>query len=164
MHRSALVLFNIAKRRNVGPMIRTANALGTDRIVIVGRKAVQTYGHFGTDRSERRLHFHRLEDALRALRDDGFSICGVEICGSALPIDTHPFAGDTAFLMGNEGEGLSEAQRTACDFLVYIRQYGEAASLNVGVATGIVLHHFGLWADFPESEQRNGKFCKEERR
>jgi len=55
--------------------------------------------------------------------------------------------GPTAFMLGNEGQGLSTKQMSLCDRFVYIPQHGcGTASLNVAVACSIVLHHFALWA------------------
>eukprot|EP01068_Selenidium_serpulae_P006665 Selendium_serpulae@DN4471_c0_g1_i1.p2 len=49
--------------------------------------------------------------------------------------------------MGSEGQGLSKAQIAICDEFVYVPQYSTAtASLNVSIATAIVLHHFAEWA------------------
>ncbi|KAG6491097.1 hypothetical protein ZIOFF_052429 [Zingiber officinale] len=70
-------------------------------------------------------------------------ICGVEITDGAFAITQHPFRKSTAFLLGNEGTGLSAKECEICDFFVYIPQYGcGTASLNVTVAASIVLHHF----------------------
>lgn len=56
-------------------------------------------------------------------------------------------AGPAAFMLGNEGQGLSPKQMALCDRFVYIPQYGVGtASLNVAVAASIVLHHFSVWA------------------
>lgn len=91
-------------------------------------------------------------------------IVGVEITPEALPIDSHPFSGPTAFILGNEGQGLSPKQVAMCDSFVYIPQYGAGtASLNVAVATAIVLHHFALWAGYQEREREGGKFLVAER-
>ena len=58
-----------------------------------------------------------------------------------------------------QGTGLSEAQIKHCDDFVYIPQYGEGtASLNVNVAASIVLHHFAVWAQYPERARHGGKF------
>ena len=47
---------------------------------------------------------------------------------------------------------------------VYIPQHGEGtASLNVSVAAAIVLHHFALWAAYPERERGGYKFVVAER-
>eukprot|EP00884_Botryococcus_braunii_P005995 jgi/Botrbrau1/15397/Bobra.43_2s0025.1 len=62
-------------------------------------------------------------------------------------------------MLGNEGAGLSEAQMRECDAFVYIPQYGcGTASLNVTVAASIALHHFALWAGYPERAREGGKF------
>ncbi len=63
-----------------------------------------------------------------------------------------------------QGTGLSEAQAQLCDGFVYIQQYGAGtASLNVSVAAAIVLHHFALWAGFPDRSRQGEKFDVGER-
>eukprot|EP00927_Polykrikos_kofoidii_P015872 TRINITY_DN17107_c0_g1_i3.p5 TRINITY_DN17107_c0_g1~~TRINITY_DN17107_c0_g1_i3.p5 ORF type:complete len:113 (+),score=29.38 TRINITY_DN17107_c0_g1_i3:592-930(+) len=67
-------------------------------------------------------------------------------------------------MLGNEGEGMTPAQRDACDFFVYIPQYsGATASLNVATAGAIVLHHFALWAGMKEQPRCGGKYVLETR-
>ncbi|WVZ96207.1 hypothetical protein U9M48_041874 [Paspalum notatum var. saurae] len=99
------------------------------------------------------------------LQDErGCDICGVEITDDAKPVTAHPFRRSTAFLFGNEGTGLSQKEYEICDFFVYIPQYGGGtASLNVTVAASIVLHHFGVWAGFPERGREGNKFVVAER-
>lgn len=54
-------------------------------------------------------------------------------------------------MMGNEGHGLTEAQKAMCDGFVYIPQFGKGtASLNVSVAAAIVMHRFASWAGYEE--------------
>jgi hypothetical protein len=56
-----------------------------------------------------------------------------------------------AFVMGNEGDGLNDKICALCDGFVYIPQHGfGTASLNVSVATAVVLQHFAAWAKYPE--------------
>lgn len=63
-----------------------------------------------------------------------------------------------------QGTGLSEHQAKLCDGFVYIQQYGAGtASLNVSVAAAIVLHHFALWASFPERSRQGEKYDVGER-
>ena len=61
-------------------------------------------------------------------------------------------------MLGNEGQGLSPTQRSLCDGLVRIRQYGFARSLNVHLAGALCLHHFALWAGYPERPIDGSKF------
>lgn len=88
----------------------------------------------------------------------------MEITDSAQPVHTHPFSGPLAFMLGNEGQGLSERQMRNCDSFVYIAQYGPGtASLNVAVAASIVLHHYALWAGYEERSRTGFKFDVAER-
>jgi len=82
----------------------------------------------------------------------------VEIHAASQPVQSQPFRRSTAFMVGNEGIGLSPQQLQACDYFVQIPQYGRGASLNVNVAAGIVLHHFAVWAQFVSNPSRDGKF------
>ena len=153
-----LVLFNISKKSNLGNLIRTANAFSVREVIFVGKRAFREFGAFGTSAATTKRHFYTLDEACEFLREQGCSICGVEITDEAAPVQSQPFAGSTAFMVGNEGIGLNEKQRAACDRFVFIPQYGTGASLNVNVATGIVLHHFAVWAGFEQSQFRDGKF------
>ena len=66
----------------------------------------------------------------------------------------------TGLVMGcMQGTGLSQHQLELCDSFVYIPQHGQGtASLNVTVAASIVLHHFAVWAGYPESSRHGAKY------
>lgn len=65
---------------------------------------------------------------------------------------------------GLQGQGLNDKQVRLCNSFVYIPQYGAGtASLNVAVATSIVLHEWGQWAGYPERERIGEKFVVDER-
>ena len=157
---SYLILFNIAKHQNFGNLIRTANAFGSQP-VCVGKKDFSRCGATGGTRLTKVQHFYTLHAACRFVRSQGCKIYGVEINPDATSIVEQPFTGSSAFMMGNEGEGLSAKQIGMCDQLVYIPQHGSAVSLNVNVAAGIVLHHFAAWAKFQQTELRGNKFIHE---
>lgn len=133
---SLLVLHNVSKKKNFGELLRSAAAMGVSEVVVVGAAKLATHGAQGTAGHLRFTHFVRLADAVAYVRDvRGCRLCGVEITEGAAPVQSHPFGGSTAFLMGNEGHGLTEAQLAACDHFVYIPQHSTAtASLNVNAA------------------------------
>jgi tRNA C32,U32 (ribose-2'-O)-methylase TrmJ len=97
----------------------------------------------------------------------GARVLGVEIAPEAWSVATLPFTGSTAFILGNEGQGLSPAQVAICDGFVYIAQHGRGtASLNVACAAAIVLHRFSEWAGYaeaPRDAEQPGKFAVAER-
>ena len=55
------------------------------------------------------------------------------------PYDQADFNGPTAIVVGSEGDGLGRLVREHCDFLLSIPMMGKVNSLNVAVATGIVV-------------------------
>ncbi|KAK1319864.1 hypothetical protein QJS10_CPB04g00744 [Acorus calamus] len=162
---SYVVVHNVAKRHNVGTLARSASAFGVAEVVIVGRRDFNSFGSHGSSSHLRFRHFHSLSDAQLYLHNErDCDICGVEITEDAVAVSQHPFRKSTAFLLGNEGTGLSAKEIEICDFFVYIPQYGGGtASLNVTVAASIVLHHFGVWAGFPERRREGNKFVLAEK-
>lgn len=155
--KSYLILFNIAKLQNFGSLIRTANAFGAE-VVYAGKRDYSRCGATAKTRRTPAKHFFTLSEAIGFVREKGCQVVGVEIMEDATAIDQIKFAGSTAFMIGNEGTGLTEDQKELCDSFVYIPQFGTAVSLNVNVATGIVLHHFATWAGFDEAPQSGHKF------
>jgi tRNA C32,U32 (ribose-2'-O)-methylase TrmJ len=132
-----------------------------EQLVLVGSRHYNVFGSHGSDNYVDISHFDTLAEATKHLREEKkCKIVGIEIVEGALPIDSHPFDdSNVAFLLGNEGDGLSEKQMSLCDSFVYIPQYGSGtASLNVAVAASIVLHHYATWAGFKEREREGFKF------
>ena len=156
--RSLLLFHAIVKRQNIGQMLRSAAAFGVSEALVSGSAGYHVFGAKGTERHVPVREFERFADAVAWLRARGVAVCGIEIDARAADVATRPFVGDTCFVPGNEGAGLSEAQKALCDQLVYVRQVGNGtASLNVAAATAIVLHHFAEWARMPERPREEGR-------
>jgi tRNA(Leu) C34 or U34 (ribose-2'-O)-methylase TrmL len=112
-------------------------------------------GYFGDKGTKRHIyvrHFQTLQLAKAWFVERKISVCGIEIGGESVDVTTHPFKGDTAFVLGNEGSGMTDAAKAVCDHFVYIKHFGQGtASLNVTVAGSIVLHHFAQWAGYTQA-------------
>ena len=64
-------------------------------------------------------HFPTLKLAVQWLKEEcGCAVVGVEICEGAHALSSAPFSGPTAFLLGNEGQGLSQEEMDVCDWFV----------------------------------------------
>jgi tRNA G18 (ribose-2'-O)-methylase SpoU len=77
------------------------------------------------------------------MRQLGVPLIGIEITDAALSVrdSIRQRWPKVAFVPGNEGSGIGSAVGRLCDGFVYIPQYGDGtASLNVHVATAVVLH------------------------
>jgi len=160
-----VIINNVAKKNNVGQMMRSACAFGVREVLIAGsKKNTQYFGAMGTHKHVPVKHFEKFHQAVEYAKQQGCKICGVEIKPEAKSVVSLPFPkGNTAFVLGNEGHGLSDLQCQACDYYVYIPHYGDGtASLNVTVAASIIFQHFAVWAGYPEREREGEKFLVRE--
>ncbi len=129
---------------NLGAIIRSAEALGTQGVAIPQRRAV------GITSAVRKVAAGALENlpvarvvnlsrALEELKEAGFWIYGTAASASQ-SVDTVKFSGPTVLVVGGESDGLSLLIQRGCDALVSIQLRGNTPSLNVSVATGIALY------------------------
>lgn len=145
-HQFRLIVFNIEKNPNVALLLRSAYAFGCKEFLIVGRQRFRFTGASGAHRFQPIRHCFTLQEAVDYCRDQGDEIVGVEIGGEALSQTT--FLNNTAFILGNEGRGLADAE-THCDRLVTIPQWRGMPSLNVATAGSIVMYDFMRRQDHP---------------
>jgi tRNA G18 (ribose-2'-O)-methylase SpoU len=138
-HRFKLIIFNLLKPQNIGVLIRTAYAFGCEEVIMVGRKQAKLTGASGSISAQPIRHFFHMRDAASYCSNEGFALCGVEIGGRLLHEVT--FTRDTAFVLGNEGRGLSDAA-AYCEERVTIPQWGGVPSLNVAIAGAITMYTF----------------------
>jgi TrmH family RNA methyltransferase len=128
---------------NFGTIVRTADSVGADAVVLVG----QTCDPFSVEAVRAtmgsifampiaRTDFAAF-DAWR--KTQGLLLVGASLKGAA-PHDAFPAERGVALFMGNEQSGLSEDQEAACDALVRIPMRGRADSLNLAIATGVMLY------------------------
>ena len=163
--KSYLLIYNVGKRQNFGQLLRSACAFGVTAIFIVGAEKLSTFGNQGTSLHCEFRHFPDIVAAKTYLVENRIKLVGIEIAEGAAAIESHPFDGDTCFMLGNEGTGMNEQQMAACDSFVYVPQYsGATASLNVFIAGSIVMHHFAVWAGFSERQRSGQKFVTEDGR
>lgn len=138
-----LVITNVAKRNNVKFLINTAVGYNF-QIILVGWKNFDDL-YINTDTIVIRLEtMQHLEVFLSA---KNIPLVGIEIIDGAKSVLEDPFTRSIAIMPGNEGDGLSKTQKRMCESFVYIPQYGHGtASLNVYIATTIIMHRYSLWA------------------
>jgi 23S rRNA (guanosine2251-2'-O)-methyltransferase len=141
-----VVLDGVEDPHNLGAIIRTAYAAGSSAIVIPDRRAAgltETVAKASAGAIEYLpiVRVANVRQALEKLKKQGFWIYGLDERGDQ-PYDRVAYATPTAFVLGGEGKGLHEHVKKDCDFLIRIPMAGEVSSLNVSVATGVVLFHF----------------------
>ncbi|WP_182200374.1 TrmH family RNA methyltransferase [Paraliobacillus salinarum] len=138
-----LLLDSIQDPGNVGTMIRTADAAGFTG-VILGENTVDLFND-KVIRSTQGSLFHipviqaNLETFCRKLKKESVSIWASTL-ERADAINELTVPDKVALIVGNEGAGVSSTLIEQADQRVHIPIYGQAESLNVSVATGIMLY------------------------
>jgi 23S rRNA (guanosine2251-2'-O)-methyltransferase len=139
-----LVLDGVQDPHNLGACLRTADACGALAVVIPKDRAVQmnaTVRKVATGAAETTplAVVTNLARTLRLLKDAGLWIVGADAEAPKLAHETD-LTGPVAIVMGAEGGGLRQLTRDTCDLLVRLPQQGSVESLNVSVATGMLLY------------------------
>ena len=139
-----LLLEDVQDPGNVGTMIRTADAAGYDGVFLSDRSA-DIYNQ-KTLRSMQGSHFHLpiyrgpILDMVEACKSKGYPSWQRHFPMSLLTIkQLRQMA--FRFSDGNEGQGISPLMAESADQLVHISMKGQAESLNVAVAAGILIFH-----------------------
>ena len=126
--------------RNIGTVVRTANAFAAAAVHIVGRRRWNRRGAMMTDVYQHVRHHASVEDLATWASEEELPVVGVDNLPGAVPLETAELPERCVLLFGQEGPGLSEAARFAAAQVVSIAQFGSTRSINAGVAAGIAMH------------------------
>lgn len=141
-----VILDNIRSAMNVGAVFRSSDAFAIERIILVGITATPpsreiTKTAIGATSSVDWTHADRIENSLRELKSEGYTIASIEQTDASISLlDWKIDSGaKIAIVMGNEVDGVSDDALALSDVAIEIPQYGTKHSLNVSVCTGVVL-------------------------
>lgn len=139
-----LLLDGVQDPGNLGTLIRTAVSFSFDA-VYCSHETADVYNE-KTIRSTQGALFHipvlygDLTEAAAGLKKDGFVLIGTSLHGAEGMSAFEPEK-KMAFVLGNEGQGVSEQMLSLCDRRLFIEMRG-FESLNVAVAGGIIMYRF----------------------
>jgi 23S rRNA (guanosine2251-2'-O)-methyltransferase len=139
-----VVLDGVEDPRNLGAILRTAEAAGADGVVLPDRHSAgisETVGRASAGALEhvRLARVGNVVQALEALKARGLWVVGLDAAGTQR-WDAVDLRQPVALVLGGEGRGIRRLVREHCDHLVAIPHFGHVSSLNVSVAAGIVLY------------------------
>lgn len=138
-----LLLDNLQDPGNLGTIFRTAEAAGVTGVVM-SRDCVDLYNPKvirSTMGAIFRLPFvytDSLPDTVRELQKNGVKVYAAHLEGKS-DYDQEDYRGKTAFLIGNEGNGLREEVAACADTWIRIPMEGQAESLNAAVAAAVLM-------------------------
>lgn len=153
-----VILDNIRSLHNVGSVFRTSDAFRIQKIILCGLTCTPPHAEIhktalGAEYSVDWIYSDNIINTISELKSECYSVFAVEQAhGSTmlgdLKIDIEK---KYAIILGNEVKGVQQEVVDNCDSCIEIPQFGTKHSLNVSVASGIVIWHF-FNSFFPELE------------
>ena len=143
-----VVMDNIRSMHNVGSVYRTADAFLISGICLCGftpqppHRDIHKTALGATD-SVDWLYYENTVDAVLALKARGYKVLAIEQTEGSIMLDEYVDKQmPTAFVFGNEVDGVSDEVIQVCDGVIEIPQWGMKHSLNISVAAAVVLWEF----------------------
>ena len=138
-----VLLDGVEDPHNLGAVIRTALAAGAHGVIIPERRAAGLTDTVARASAGALAHLPvakvtNLARSMEELKAAGYWLVGLDEAGQKSYSEVD-YTSPTGIVMGSEGKGLHELTRKRCDFVVSLPTTGPVKSLNVSVATGVVL-------------------------
>lgn len=127
---------------NIGSIVRNANAFNAAGVHIVGKRRWNRRGAMMTESYLRLYHHDTPEQLAEWARVTGLSVVGIDNIPGSSELHTAQLPDKAMFVFGQEGPGLSENMQALCSQIIAIEQFGSTRSVNVGVASGIIMYEW----------------------
>ena len=143
----AIILSSIRDPGNLGSVIRSAVAFGTEHIIL-SDDCVDLYNSktvraaMGSFYKIKATIVADLPAAIRAIKDSGRAVYAAELRPGAVSVSEITTSPTDIVVIGNEGHGISEEVSSACTASVYIPISENTESLNASVAAGVLMWEF----------------------
>ncbi|MDX5480299.1 MAG: RNA methyltransferase [Hymenobacteraceae bacterium] len=144
-----LVLDNVRSLNNVGSIFRTADAFMVEKIYLCGITGTPPHRDIektalGATESVEWEHVPDTLELVKQLKAQGFQVGSVEQAEDSVKLNEfQPQPGKHyALVLGNEVFGVEQEVINQSDFVLEIPQFGTKHSLNISVATGVVVWDF----------------------
>ena len=145
-NRSDMVLIceNLDYNINIASAIRANNAFLNKEVYITGRKKYDSRGDVGCRHYENIYHADTVQEVVDKLHNEGYTVYAVDNVPEYNPqnIWDVDFPAKSAFLLGNEGDGITPESAALCDGCIYIQQYGSVRSLNVAQCAAVISYEY----------------------
>ncbi|MFN8770236.1 MAG: 23S rRNA (guanosine(2251)-2'-O)-methyltransferase RlmB [Neisseriaceae bacterium] len=142
-----LILDGITDPHNLGAIIRTAECFGVDTIILPKDNSANTKNTTVLTTSSGAINnigiitVTNINRTIDKLKESGYWITGTTLNNRSTSLFDTNFNKKVAIVMGSEERGIRRLVEENCDFLIKIPMFGKTQSLNVSVATGVILSH-----------------------
>lgn len=125
---------------NIGTIVRNANAFNAAGVHIVGKRKWNKRGAMVTDKYLQLYHHETPHQLAEWAHKNNVSVVGIDNIPGSVNLHDVALPRNAVLVFGQEGPGLSEEIQAICTQIITIEQFGSTRSVNVGVASGIILY------------------------
>ena len=139
-----VLLEDIQDPGNLGTILRTGEGAGIDGVIMT-KDTVDIYNPktiratMGSIYRMPFLYVDSLSDAIKKIQEKGIAVYAAHLQGENY-YDSFDFTKGTAFLIGNEGNGLKKETADMADSYLKIPMEGKVESLNAAIATSLLMY------------------------
>lgn len=139
-----ILLDGIEDPQNLGAILRTADAVGADGVLLprhhsVPLNATVAKTSAGAIEYVPVARIGNIAQTLKELKKKGFWVYGADMDGDC-DYDKADFTGPVVLIIGSEGQGMARLTRENCDTIVSLPMAGKINSLNASVAGAILMY------------------------
>lgn len=141
-HNFHIAVENFQHDFNIGTIARNANAFNAAGIHIIGKRHWNRRGAMKTEAYMNVLHHKNVQDFVNWAKENNLRLIAIDNQKGAKNLNNTQLSKGSVLVFGNESNGLSEEMVGACEEMIAIEQFGSTRSVNVGVASGILMYEF----------------------
>lgn len=127
---------------NIGTIARNANAFNAAGIHIIGRRHWNRRGAMKTEAYMNIFHHETVAEFIGWAKRNNLKLIAIDNQKGSKKLNEIELEKGSILVFGNESDGLSKEMVEACKEMVAIEQFGSTRSVNVGVASGILMYEF----------------------
>ena len=127
---------------NIGTIARNSNAFNAAGIHIIGRRHWNRRGAMKTEAYMNIFHHETVMEFIDWAKQNNLKLIAIDNQKGSKKLNEIELEKGSILVFGNESDGLSKEMVEACKEMVAIEQFGSTRSVNVGVASGILMYEF----------------------
>lgn len=141
-HNFHVAIENFQHDFNIGTIARNANAFNAAGIHIIGRRHWNRRGAMKTEAYMNIFHHETVAEFIDWVKQNNLKLIAIDNQKGSKKLNNSKLEKGSILVFGNESDGLSKEMIEACREMVAIEQFGSTRSVNVGVASGILMYEF----------------------
>ncbi len=141
-HNFHIAVENFQHDFNIGTIARNANAFNAAGIHIIGKKHWNRRGAMKTEAYMNVFHHKTVADFISWAKENDLILIAIDNQKGSKNLQDSELPKKSVLVFGNESDGLSKEMIEACEQMIAIEQFGSTRSVNVGVASGILMYEF----------------------